>query len=68
MTALFPIGIDEQIACVEREIALRRRVYPRRVADRKMTQALADKQLAAMSAVLDTLLYLRESREKEGTL
>jgi hypothetical protein len=44
MTELFPIGIDEQIACVEREIALRRRVYPRRVADRKMTQALAEKQ------------------------
>lgn len=68
MTELFPIGIEEQIVCVVREIALRRRVYPRRVADRKMTQALADKQLAAMSAVLDTLLYLRESREKEGTL
>jgi hypothetical protein len=68
VTELFPIGIEEQIVCVVREIALRRRVYPRRVADRKMTQALADKQLAAMSAVLDTLLYLRESREKEGTL
>jgi hypothetical protein len=61
MTELFPIGIDEQIACVEREIALRRRVYPRRIADRKMTQQLADRQLAAMSAALHTLLFVRDN-------
>jgi hypothetical protein len=60
---LFPIGLPEQIACVEREIALRHRVYPRRVADRKMTQALADKQIAAMSAVLETLLFVRALRQ-----
>ncbi len=62
MNELFPIGLPEQIAAVEREIALRRRVYPRRVADRKMTQALADKQIAAMSAVLDTLLFVSRNR------
>ena len=62
MNELFPIGLPEQIAAVEREIALRRRVYPRRVADRKMTQALADKQIAAMSAVLDTLLVVSRNR------
>jgi hypothetical protein len=63
MTELFPIGLPEQIACVEREIALRQRVYPRRVADKKMSQALADKQLAAMSAVLDTLLHVRDNAD-----
>lgn len=57
---LFPIPLAEQIQCVEREIALRKRVYPRRVSDRKMSQAQADKQLAAMTAVLDTLLHLRD--------
>jgi hypothetical protein len=62
MAELFPIGIDEQIACVEREIALRIRVYQRRVAERRMTQALADKQIAAMSAVLDTLLDVRNAK------
>jgi hypothetical protein len=34
---------------------MRERVYPRRVADGKMTQALADDELAAMRAVLQTL-------------
>jgi predicted nucleic acid-binding protein len=58
---LFPIPLVEQIQCVEREIALRIRVYARRVADRKMTSAQADKQIAAMSAVLDTLLWLRDN-------
>lgn len=52
---LFPSTVDEEIACVEREIRLRLRVYPRRVADGKMTQKLADKELAAMNAVLRRL-------------
>lgn len=46
MAELFPIRLGEQIACVERELNLRKRVYPRRVADRRMTQALADKEIA----------------------
>ena len=65
MSELFPIGIDEQIACVSREIDLRVRVYPRRVADRKMSQALADKQIAAMQAVLDTLLRVRNNGDHD---
>jgi hypothetical protein len=60
---LFPIPLAEQIVCVEREIGFRKRVYPRRVADRKMTQANADKQIAAMTAVLDTLLWLRDHHQ-----
>lgn len=56
---LFPIGLAEQIACVEREIRMRREVYPRRVGDRKMSQAKADKELTAMVAVLATLRGLK---------
>jgi hypothetical protein len=63
MAELFPIPLAEQIQAVEREIALRRRVYPRRVADRRMSQALADKQIAVMTAVLDTLLWLRDHHQ-----
>ncbi len=58
MAELFPIGLPEQIAEVEQEIAMRRVVYGRRVADKKMSQAKADKKIAAMEAVLATLRKL----------
>lgn len=50
-----PISVEQQIACVRREIGLREHVYPRRISDGKMTQKLADRELAAMRAVLATL-------------
>jgi hypothetical protein len=50
--------VNEQIACVKREIAMRERVYPRWVAAGKMTKAKADHELAAMRAVLDTLIQV----------
>lgn len=50
-----PITIDAQIACIERELAMRARVYPRRVKDGKMSQALADRETRTMEAVLMTL-------------
>ncbi len=49
------VSIDDQIACVEREIRMREQVYPRWIAQRKLTQPTADKQIAGMKAVLDTL-------------
>lgn len=52
---LFPISLDDQIAAVRREIAMRERVYPRQVGNGRMTQTLADRELALMRAVLDTL-------------
>jgi hypothetical protein len=61
---LFPdaprfVSIDDQIACVERELGYRRHVYPRRVAAKQMTQDLADRELARMSAVLETLCRVK---------
>jgi len=50
-----PVPLDEQIKSVEREIAVRVRVYPRWVVDRRLTQAKADHEIAAMKAVLATL-------------
>lgn len=49
------IGMEEQIACVVREIGLRERVYAKWVDARKMSQHRADTELAAMRAVLETL-------------
>lgn len=54
------ISIEDQIACVRREIAMRQRVYPRRVGAMKMTQANADREMKAMIAILATLQRVRD--------
>lgn len=54
-TTAMPITLEAQIASVEREIQMRVHVYPRRVADAKMSQAKADAELELMRAVLATL-------------
>jgi hypothetical protein len=61
MPELFPIPLAEQIKCVERELGFRRRVYPRRVAALNMTQAKADEEIGRMTAVLDTLIWVRDN-------
>lgn len=50
-----PVSLDDQISCVLREIVLRRRLYPRWVGERKMSQHKSDTELRAMEAVLATL-------------
>jgi len=55
---LLPITLDDQIAAVKREIAMRERVYPRQVFNRKMSQKTADRELALMRAILNTLTEL----------
>jgi hypothetical protein len=51
-----PIPLEAQVREVQREIELRRRVYPAQVQNRRlMTQATADRQIAIMEAVLATL-------------
>jgi hypothetical protein len=60
MSDLFPVSIDEMIAEASRELEMRRSVYPRRVADRKMTQATADRQIDRMTAIRDFLVRAKE--------
>lgn len=55
MSDLFQVHLPEQIACVEREIAVRKSVYPRMVAFKRMSEAKASREIAAMEAVLKTL-------------
>lgn len=57
------IPLSEQLKCVRREIAMRERVYPRWVADRKMTQTKADAEIAAMKEVANTLFELIKKDE-----
>lgn len=55
------VPIADQIACVKRELAMRRRVYPRWIADNRMSQAKADKEITAMEAVVATLSEVENS-------
>jgi hypothetical protein len=43
------------IKCVEREIGMRKRVYPNWVEKKRMSQEKADLEIRTMTAVLDQL-------------
>lgn len=45
------ITASEKLACVLRELNMRRRVYPRWVENGKMTQAKADAEIRIMEAI-----------------
>ena len=59
-----PISLDNQIACIRREISLRRNVYPKLLVSGQMTQAWADFQMDAIEAVLATLVQLKEAQAR----
>ncbi|BEV44373.1 hypothetical protein [Afipia carboxidovorans] len=44
---------DEKAAEAERELRMRKQVYPRRVADGRMTQADADRKIAIMAEIAE---------------
>lgn len=52
------VPLKAQIACVIRELALRRTMYPRWIEQRRMKSEAAAKEMAAMQAVLATLTAL----------
>jgi hypothetical protein len=52
------ISLAEQIAEAQRELALRRSVYPRFIKAGKLTHDEASHQLAAMAAIVRTLMRL----------
>ena len=53
----------EKLKAIEREIAMRRMVYPRRVSEKKMTQRQADYQLSVMEAIRDD--YMQRAKEEQ---
>lgn len=59
------VPLKEQANAARREVAMRRRVYPRWVAAKKMPQAKADAEIAAMEAIVETLVALIAEREPE---
>lgn len=56
------VSLERQIACVDRELGFRRRVYARRVLQQLMTQAKADEELVCMEAVRATLARAQANR------
>lgn len=58
------ITLGEQVAEIGRELGLRRGVYPKWVADGKLSQALADRQIECMDAAYKTLKWLHANEQK----
>ena len=56
------VSLERQLEGAERELRLRRQVYPNRVAQRRMTQAKADEEIAVMEAIGATLRELIAAR------
>lgn len=63
-----PLDIEAQIRAVQREIAMRLFVYPRRVKDGRMKPEQAEHETAAMEAVLVTLEKVRDEQQAQGSL
>ena len=49
--AAAPFSLEELIACVRREVNMRRRVYRLQIREGRMTQAHADREVGMMEAV-----------------
>jgi hypothetical protein len=52
----------------ERELGQRRRVYPRLIEQRKMTQAASDRQMALMQQIRDEYDEKATAEERRGEL
>lgn len=59
---------NEKAECAEREVRQRRRVYPRFVADGRMTQAFADRQLALMEEIAREYRAKADAQDAKGRL
>lgn len=57
------VPLSDQVKCIQRELGMRRHVYPGRIARGHMTRKKADQEIRAMEAVLRTLQEL-EKRER----
>jgi hypothetical protein len=54
------VSLQSQVECAKRELAMRRRVYPRFIENGSMTGQKANQELAAMEAIVATLQRLRD--------
>jgi hypothetical protein len=59
MSSLMTHSLQMQIAEIEREITMRRKVYPTLIGKRAMRQAEADMRIGILESVLATLLEIK---------
>lgn len=45
--------VEQKLACIEREINMRKHVYPNRILTKRMSKQKAEYELALMSAIAD---------------
>jgi predicted XRE-type DNA-binding protein len=57
------ITYSDQEDCARRELAFRRRLYPRWVQQKKLSQAEADREIEVMSSIVDVFAKCRELEE-----
>jgi hypothetical protein len=57
------VSFERQLACIERELKMRRRVYPRLVERGKMSQDKASEEILLIEAVIRTLRQLAETEK-----
>ena len=53
------ISLEEMISCADREIRMREKTYPRFVEQHKLTQMIADMEIARMKSIKRLLVELR---------
>jgi hypothetical protein len=53
---------EEKLEAVQRELGYRKRVYARRVVDKQMTQALADRQIKLFEEIEADYQQMAQSR------
>jgi len=58
--------LDQQIQSVQREIAMRQRLYPKWVEQKTMTLAQSAHEIQCMESVLRTLFEMRTQQEHAG--
>lgn len=62
------ITLRRMLEAAEREVSLRRRVYPNRIETGRMTPRKAAEEIAVMQAIADHLRPLAEAEEAKGRL
>ena len=58
-----PLALEDLIKCAQRELAMRERVYPKRISEGRMKETTADHEINCMAAILHLL-----QEKKEPTL
>ena len=56
------VSIEAMIGCAQRELQLRRSVYPKQIANRRISAAFANQEVQKMEAIVKTLEWIRANR------